>query len=385
MGPDTSFEFATASRVIFGWGAVADLPDLVAELAPQAMVITGSTPDRHAQILGRLRERVQVMTFELSGEPTVDDVERAFESVKEKPPGVVIGLGGGSVIDLAKAVAVRVTNAGPLRAYLELGQAPKPLSESPLPVIAVPTTAGTGAEVTRNAVLGVPDQAVKVSLRDRGMLPVVALVDPELTLGVPLDLTVSTGMDALTQLIEPFVSPMATPVTDAFCRDGIPRIFNHLPSVVTTPSDQAARSEMSLASLFGGLALANAKLGAVHGIAGPLGGMAPVPHGAACAALLVPVLKANLQAARASGNTRFLDRLSEVGGMLPSPVQDPEGVVEGITQWMAPFEVAGLGSHGLQAAQVSSLADKASRSSSMKGNPFALDRSTLEQVIQSAL
>lgn len=211
---------------------------------------------------------------------------------------MVIGLGGGSVLDAGKAIAALVTNLGNVFDYLEVIGKGQPLVNAPLPFIAIPTTAGTGTEVTRNAVLGSPAHGVKVSLRSPMMLPSLAIVDPELTYGLPPEITASSGLDALTQLIEPFVSVKANPMTDAICREGIRHAAKSLRTVYHNGADASAREGMSLASLFGGLALANAALGAVHGFAGPLGGMLNAPHGAICAKLLPLVMEVNIKVLR---------------------------------------------------------------------------------------
>ena len=204
----------------------------------------------------------------------------------------VIGFGGGAALDAAKAIAILMTNPGDVTDYLEIIGRGKTLTEPPVPCIAIPTTAGTGSEVTRNSVIASREERVKVSLRSPLMLPKVVVVDPELTYDLPPAITASTGVDALTQLIEPFVCSRANPLTDGLCQEGIERVARSLRRAFESagrgeaPADAAAREDMAVASLFGGLALANAGLGAVHGLAAPLGGMIGAPHGAVCAALL---------------------------------------------------------------------------------------------------
>ncbi len=226
---------------------------------------------------------------------------------------LVVGMGGGSVIDAAKAIAALLTNPGDPLDYLEVIGRGLPLANACAPMMAIPTTAGTGAEVTRNAVLASPAHRVKVSLRSASMLPDVAIVDPELTLSMPPAVTAATGLDALTQCLEPFVSHLATPLTDGFCREGLARAARSLRRAYHHGSDVAARRDMALASLCGGLALANAKLGAVHGFAGPIGGMFDAPHGAVCARLLPLVMTANVRALEErSPNSPALVRYAEV-------------------------------------------------------------------------
>ena len=274
-----NFEFATATRIVFGSGKLAEAGSIARGLGQRALLVTGADPARAAR-LGELLDKagVEFVTFAVAGEPSVALAVAGAELARTGRCELVIACGGGSVIDAGKAIAALATNLGDPLDFLEVVGRGQPLRAAPLPFIAIPTTAGTGAEVTRNAVLAVPEQRVKVSLRSPLMLPRVALVDPELTLGLPPALTASTGLDALTQLLEPFVSGRANPFTDALCRDGLRRCARSLRRAFHDGQDAAAREDMALASLFGGLALANAGLGAVHGFAGPIGGMFPAPH-----------------------------------------------------------------------------------------------------------
>ncbi len=261
----------------------------------------------------------------------------------------MIGLGGGSAIDSAKAIAALATNPGEPLDYIEVIGAGKPLRVPPLPVLAIPTTAGTGSEVTRNAVISSEEHHVKASLRSPLILPKVALVDPELTYSLPRLITAWTGSDALTQLIEPFVSNAANPLTDALCRDGIKRISRSLRTACDYPEDAAAREDMALASLFGGLALANARLGAVHGFAGVIGGMYEAPHGAICARLLPIVMEANIRALRErSSNHPALERYARIARLLTGKKASPEAGEDFLIQWMTDFQIPGLGSYGLE-------------------------------------
>ena len=225
-------------------------------------------------------------------------MEQGVELAKAERCELVIGFGGGSALDAAKAIAAMLANGGELLDYLEIIGRGKPLTKPSAPFIAIPTTAGTGAEVTRNAVLASPEHKVKVSLRSPLMLAKVAVVDPELTYDLPSALTASTGLDALTQLIEPFVCNRANPMTDGLCVEGLRRAARSLRMAFGKGRDQDAREDMAVASLFGGMALSNAGLGAVHGFAGPIGGSFSAPHGAICAALLPHVMAMNLRALR---------------------------------------------------------------------------------------
>ncbi len=382
------FEFATAQRIIFGAGARAELPALVAGLGRRVFFVGGAVPRRHAGVLAALEGAFDALeTFAVSGEPTVALVEEGARRVRATGCTVVVAVGGGSAIDAGKAIAALAANPGDPLDYLEVVGRGNPLPVAPLPFVAVPTTAGTGAEVTRNAVLSVPDSRVKVSLRSAAMLPRVALIDPELALGLPAAVTAATGMDALTQLIEPYLSSRANPMTDALCRDGIGRVARALPRAVAAPGDLAARADLALGALYSGMALANAGLGAVHGLAGPLGGMFAAPHGAVCAALLAPVLKANLAALRARAPSHpALARLADVARMLTG---DPAATADDAARFCAALSrelaIPPLAKWGVGAAAVPVLVEKAAAASSMKGNPLPLTAAELVTAVEAAL
>ena len=295
----TAFEFAAPTRILFGDGRAREAAAIAATFGTRVLVVEGGS-GRGATLASQL-EGAGLTTTRLAmpGEPTLSLVTRAVEQARRDGREVVVAIGGGSVIDAGKAIAALLTNRGDPRDYLEVVGRGRPLTERAAPFVAIPTTAGTGAEVTRNAVLMVEEERVKVSLRSPLMLPTVALVDPLLTLSLPPAVTASTGLDALTQCLEPFVSPQANPLSDAVAREGMRRASTALRRAFHDGADVGARRDMAIASLCGGLALANAKLGAVHGFAAPLGGMFPVPHGVACARLLAPVAAANVRALRA--------------------------------------------------------------------------------------
>jgi alcohol dehydrogenase class IV len=285
-----AFDFATAARILFGPGTSAQVPELLASFGQRPLVVTGK---RLVRLPG-----VDGPSFSVSHEPTVDLIREGANAFRQSGCDSVIAIGGGSVIDAGKAIAAVAANAGHISDYLEVIGKGRPLDSAPHPFIAVPTTAGTGSEITRNAVLGSPSHGVKVSLRSPLMLPRVAVVDPLLTLDLPPALTASTGLDALTQLIEPYVCTRANAFVDNFCLDGLRRASRGLIRAFDNGCDEAARCDMSYASLLGGLALANAGLGVVHGFAAPIGGMFDAPHGAVCAALLPAGMRINIRALR---------------------------------------------------------------------------------------
>ncbi|HLP09846.1 MAG TPA: iron-containing alcohol dehydrogenase [Opitutaceae bacterium] len=382
------FEFATAQRIVCGAGARAELPAIVAGLGRRVFWVGGANPRRHVELLRAVGAGVELLEpFSVAGEPTVELVEEGARRLRALGGEVVVAVGGGSAIDAGKAIAALAANAGETMDYLEVVGRGRALTQAPLPFVAVPTTAGTGAEVTRNAVLAVPTARVKVSLRSAAMLPRVALVDPELALDLPADVTATTGMDALTQLIEPYLSCRANPLTDALCRDGIERVARALPRAIAAPRDLAARADLALGALQSGMALANAGLGAVHGIAGPLGGMFPAPHGAVCAALLAPVLRANLEALRARApQHRAVARFAEVARWLTGDAAaEPEDAAIACHELSCRLAIPPLGRWGVRASDVAALVEKAAAASSMKGNPLPLTAAELAQVIEAAL
>lgn len=383
-----NFEFATATRIIFGPGTLAQIGPLAAKMGHQALVITGHTTERAKPLFDTLAgQDTGVATFAVTGEPTVETVQRGVQRARAQKCDLVIGLGGGSVLDTGKAIAALLTNGGTPLDYLEVIGQGKPITEAAAPYIAIPTTAGTGAEVTRNAVLGSPAHQVKVSLRSPLILPRLAVVDPELTYDLPPALTASTGLDALTQLIEPYVSHLANPLTDAICREGMYRAARSLRRAYQQGDDPAAREDMALASLFGGLALANAKLGAVHGFAGPFGGMFPAPHGATCAALLPHTMDINVQALqKREPDNPALQRYHEVAQILTG---NPQAAAQDGVAWVQDLcrdlDVSPLGSYGLTQGDFPTVIEKASVSSSMKGNPIKLTDDELEEILSRAL
>ena len=300
---------------------------------------------------------------------------------------MVIGFGGGSALDAGKAIAALLTNDGDLFDYLEIVGRAQALTWPAAPCLAIPTTAGTGAEVTRNAVLASPEHRLKVSLRGRFLLPRLAVVDPELTHGLPPAITACTGLDALTQLIEPFVSIRANPITDALCREGIARIARSLRWAFEEGDNAAARQDVALASLFGGLALANAALGAVHGFAAPIGGRFPAPHGAVCAALLPHVMRVNLNALRQrAAASESLRRFEEVARILTGrAAASADDGVKWITELCATLQIPPLRLYHINAEDVPTLCEKAASASSMKGNPLPLTSNELREILESAL
>lgn len=382
------FEFATATRIAFGRGAAQRIGAEAAALGRHAFVLTGARPERSIALLRRLEyHHVRHTLFRVAQEPTTDLVLEAVGQASASGCDMVIGVGGGSVIDTGKVVAALLTNGGELMDYLEVIGAGRPVERLPAAYIAVPTTAGTGAEVTRNAVLESRAHRTKASMRSPLLLPRLALVDPELTFSMPPDLTAATGLDALTQLLEAFVSRHANPLTDAICREGLARAARSLWQAFCDGGDPAAREDMCLASLFGGLALANAKLGAVHGVAGPFGGMFPAPHGAVCGRLLPFVMQANIAALRGRGlGPAALDRIQEAARILTgNPRADADEAAAWLRDLCRRLKIPPLSAYGFAAEHAAALIAKSKLSSSMRGNPVDLSEAELHSILDQAL
>ena len=382
------FEFATTTRIVFGQGTVKELAPAAKSFGNRALIVAGKSGRRVRELIVQLKEaEVTVSEFNISGEPTVAVITSGLEQARAEHCELVIGIGGGSVIDVGKAIAGLMPNLGQIYDYLEVVGMGKPLTNRSTPYIAIPTTAGTGSEVTRNAVLTVTDQKVKVSLRSPLMLPRLAIVDPELTYSLPPEITAATGLDALTQLIEPFLSNAPNPITDSICREGICYVSRSLRAAYYHGDNTHAREDMAIASLFGGMALANAKLGAVHGFAGPIGGTFPAPHGAICARLLPLVVDMNLKAIRERAPKQpTLERFSEMSRLLTgNQIAVAEDGIEWLDELCKSLKVPSLATYGVTKSDIPEIIIQSKKASSMKGNPIELTESELSQIMELAL
>jgi alcohol dehydrogenase class IV len=378
-----AFDLALPRKVIFGSGRADELAALLPTLGRRVLLCTGSDPARHRGLLGDVEP---VAVVPVVREPTVDDVRAATEQARAAGADAVVAIGGGSPIDLGKVVAALLGNGTDPLDHLEIVGKGVPPAQPSVPFVAVPTTAGTGSEATANAPLRSPEEGVKTSIRSPHMLPAVALVDPLLTLGCPPAVTASSGFDALTQCLEPFVSPKANPATDAVAAEGLRRGARSLRRAYERGDDREAREDMALCSFFGGVALANAKLGAVHGLAGVVGGTVDAPHGATCAALLAPVFEANVAALRERDpDAPALRRYTEVARLLTGR---GDATVDDGVAWLhetvAALSVPPLGAVGLAPEQYPEVAEKAARASSMQGNPVKLTEEELLAVLRAA-
>jgi alcohol dehydrogenase class IV len=319
-------------------------------------------------------------------EPEIETINQAVNLARENGCEFVIGFGGGSVIDTAKAVSALLNNEGELLDYLEVVGKGQPLKNPAKKFIAIPTTAGTGSEATKNAVISVPEQRVKVSMRSNFMLPAVALIDPQFTIGLPPEITATSGMDAFIQVVEPYVCNSPNPMVDMFCRDATPRAAKYLIKAFESAFDEEARIHMSWVSLLGGMSLANAKLGAVHGFAGPIGGMFDAPHGAVCAALMPAVMRVNGELIEAYGvNPGITERYKEIARWVTGK---DNALIRDAAEWFhelgIKLKIQSLKSFGIQRSDFPSIIEKSKNSSSMKGNPVQLSDADLSRILDLA-
>jgi alcohol dehydrogenase class IV len=382
------FEFATARRIIFGPGTLSEVAPMAAEMGDRPLLVTGRNADRAAPLLDALHSRkMKITLFQMSGEPTIDMALGAIQRARLAECDLVIGIGGGSVIDVGKVVAALITNSGELMDYLEIIGKAQPLAHAAASYIAIPTTAGTGSEVTQNAVLGSPEHQVKVSMRSPYMLPHLAVVDPELTVSLPPSITAYTGLDAFTQLMEAFVSRQANPMTDGICREGLRRAAGSLQRAFENGSDRSARTDMCLASLFSGFALANAKLGAVHGLAGPLGGVITGAHGAICASLLPHVMETNVETLRMrAGASPALVRYNHLARILTrNPSARAENGISWVKNLCQALNIPPLSQLGLTKTDWATVVTKSQSASSMQGNPIRLTAEELLEILRKAI
>ena len=387
----SSFQFMTASAIHFGRGKAEQAISEIGKLGSPLLLVHGREGRRVQWLSDALIELgVEVVGLSVPREPDIALIEDGVTHARATRVRAVVAIGGGAVIDAGKALAALVPAERPVMDHLEVVGKGLPLEQEPLPFAALPTTAGTGAEVTKNAVLTVPEAARKVSLRDPRMLPNMAIVDPALTDNLPRAITLARGLDAVTQVIEPYLSCKANMLTDLICYDAIPKGMKALTRLMEA-EDKAARDALAWTSLCGGLALANAGLGAVHGLAGVLGGVTGGAHGALCGALLPYVLSANEEAVQTSEdlsetvrsdlNERFAFVKNCIGGALGCSADQ---AFDQLASWSRANALPGLGDLGLEAAQIPSVAEASAMSSSMKGNPLPLPRETLETILHVA-
>lgn len=390
------FEFMTAGRIIFGRGVFQQIGKHSAEQGRNILIVRGGNHLEQSGTLKRLQSELDSCQLKqtfctVQGETTPAAVAVVLECARKNDCDALIGLGGGSVIDTAKAAASLLTNGGDLLDYLEGIGRGQQLTKPALPLIAVPTTAGTGSEVTKNAVITVAEKKAKVSLRSPHLIPPIALVDPQLTDHLPPAITASTGLDALSQLIEAYVSKKTNPVTDSLALTGIRLSARSLQQVFQNGQDQAGRDDLALAALLSGICLANAGLGAIHGLAAPLGACFPIPHGVACGRLLPLVVTANINALSSldrqnSHLNRYVDVAEAwLGTRIPNQNSMLDSLLYHLNKLVSHLNMPGFKSFGVSLQDLPILAEKAKYSSSMRGNMALLSENTLIDVLRQAL
>lgn len=382
-----NFDYLSPTRIIFGKGGIRKCGMLARELGNNALVVTGSGKVPIDSFRALLREAgINWTEYHVVGEPKVDIILEGIRIAKYTKPDYVICIGGGSVMDAGKAIAAMMTNPGNLMDYLEVIGKGESVDIQGLPVITIPTTAGTGSEVTRNSVILVPERKIKVSMRGKGMPAKIALIDPEITYSLSPDITATTGMDALTQVIEAYLSNAANPISDAYALEGIKLGAESLLMAYQNGRDERARENMALTALFSGIALSQAGLGAVHGFAGVIGGMSNAPHGAICACLLPAVLGANFEAISKGVNNKDpllrFERFSQI--VTEGSSSTPQKGIEWIRDLSKKLGIKGLSYLGLKKDDFKFIVEKAAVSSSMKKNPVVLDESVLYRVLEES-
>lgn len=388
------FAFRTAREVRFGRGEALRAADFAATLGRRVLLCTGAASLERSGRLAPLLERLGrapggCLRFAVPGEPDIALVDEATALARAEGVDVVVGCGGGATLDVAKAVAALVANGGHALDYLEdVGPGGgRPIEKPPRPTVLMPTTAGTGAEVTRNSVMRVPDRAVKRSMRSDLLLPRLAVVDPDLLAGAPRRVAAAAGFDALTHLAEAFLSTAAQPLTDALAVPGIPLALRGLRALADDALTPAREEGLALAALYGGMCIANAGLGAAHGLVAPLGGLLEVPHGVGCAALLPPAMLVNLEAlqlhapdspalGRLEGLAEILLRAADEAG--PATVHRAARLLAALRQRLGLPSLAEL---AVPEDQVGAIL-KECRGGSMKANPVVLPDADLERILR---
>jgi alcohol dehydrogenase class IV len=378
------FEFTSVSKIIFGRGKFSGAPALAATLGKNTLLIfNGQSNERRIESFAA---GLTIHPLRQRGEPVVSQIETALTHAHRVQCDCVIGLGGGSAIDTAKAVAGLLTNGGSPIDYMEVVGQGKKISKPAAPWMAIPTTAGTGAEATRNAVIGLPEKKFKASIRSEHLLPRIALIDPDLGMDVPPEITAASGMDALCQLIESYTSTGASPMTDPLALRGIELAAANLLTAFRNPDNPDARQAMALAALLSGITLTNAGLGAVHGFAAPIGANFPIPHGVICAALLPHIIRANIRALKSKPEfAHALARYATIGKIV-NPENEPLNACIDFTQSLTrQMNIPALSVFGLSEKQVPEMVSLATKTSSMRFNPVKLSEDQLAAALRSAI
>jgi len=392
----TDFSLSRLPRIEFGPGALAKLPAIARSYGTHALLVTGAgslkaSPFWPAVTSGLKAQGMSWLHLAIPAEPSPQMVDEAVRALRTEPVDVVIGIGGGSALDAAKAIAGLLKPGNSVMDHLE-GVGPElPYAGPATPFVAVPTTAGTGSEATKNAVLSVQGtDGFKKSFRDEKLVAEVALIDPDLLATCPPAVIAANGMDALTQLLESYVSSRAAPLTDSLAWGGMKAARDGLLALYADAGDAAARERMAYAALVSGITLAQVGLGSVHGLAAPLGAFFPIPHGVACGTLVATATRINIETLRAREPAHpALEKYAQVGRLLSHQGQLDQTashatLIDTLDAWTRDLGLPTLAHYGVTPADIPRIVAH-SRGSSMKTNPVLLEDSEIAAILSARL
>ncbi|WED28135.1 iron-containing alcohol dehydrogenase [Vibrio sp. DW001] len=377
------FQFMTSAKVIFGEGALNSSLSVFNQYGYSVLLVTGKNMARAVPVVGYLKsQNMRYQHVSISGEPNISMVEETAVVGRRFKPDMVVAIGGGSVIDMGKALSAIIPNQGDLYDYVEVVGRSVPLKTKPLPFIAIPTTASTGSEVTNKAVLRSGQDRVKVSLRSPDILPDVAIIDPKLTYDTNLNISSRGALETFTHLMESYVCGDPNPLTDTICEEGLRRLTEAaIPGCKN--NDYKARSDLAFAAMLGGMAISNAKLGAAHGLASSLGGKIEAPHSIITARLAPFVMDENIKSAEDMGRGDILNRYREIAKIVTgNPEANYLDSVAWIKMMLERLELPNLSEFGICKTSFHRVARDAMQSSSIKGNPLPLNEDRLVFILQ---
>jgi alcohol dehydrogenase class IV len=389
-----TFSFSKIPHIYFGTGTFDRTGSLAQQFGNKTLIVTGSSSFQKSgkqDLLHRdlTEKKITYASVPVAHEPSPELIDRIVAEFRSQDINVVIAVGGGSVLDTGKAISAMLVTEGSVTDYLEGVGSKTPPGEK-IPFIAIPTTAGTGSETTKNAVISqVGDQGFKKSLRHDNYIPDIAIIDPGLALGAPAHVTAHCGMDAFAQLLESYLSSNASPMTDALALSGIQHIKKALIAVATTePDNLDKRSAMAYAAMLSGITLANAGLGIVHGIAGPLGGFFNIPHGAACGALLHEAMCLTVEKMREDEQhyKPYLEKCALIGGILTDNHHMEmhagcNALLSTLEEWGTKLSLSKMSTYGVTMKDVDTIA----RASSNKNNPVRLNHDDISQIVANCV
>ena len=392
-----SFSFTRIPNIIFGLKSLSKLFDIILNYGKNVLIVTGASSlersDKWAEIVSNIDEQgIIIDRVVIKEEPSPTIIDQYTSEFRGKKIDLVIGIGGGSVTDAGKAISAMIPKKDGVKNYLE-GVGTKLPDGEKIPYIAIPTTSGTGSEATKNAVISeIGPQGYKKSLRHANYVPDVAIIDPELMITCPPDITAACGLDAFTQLLESYVSTQASPMTDVLAKSGIIHVKDNLISACNEGSSNInVRSEMAYGSLLSGITIANAGLGIVHGLAGPIGGLFEVPHGFACGTLLAEATKTNIELLKKKGpkGKESLAKYAHIGVLVADEecfIIDKipeycENLIEKLEEWTSELKIKRLGKFGIIEEDIPKIVDKAS----VKNNPVTLSKDNMKNILLNRL